>query len=140
MADPPSRGSYGCGRKRKGPASLPALLHCIRDGELLRRSLRRFQLCRYALGLLFLDGLVALGCDVTQTRHGAAGTGRDETSDDDVLLEALERVDLAVDCGVGEDARGLLERRGREHRTCLERRLGDAQKNRTALGVLAAGF
>src|SRR3569832_788923 len=110
------------------------------SGGLFRRGLRRFQLRRCALGLLFLDRLVALGCDVTQARHRAAGPGRDETSDDDVLLEAFERIDLAVDRGVGEDARGFLDRRGRELRTRLERRLGDTEKNRTALGVLAAGF
>ena len=62
----------------------------------------------------------------------AAGAGRDETADDDVLLQALERVDLAVDGGVGEHARGLLERGRGDERAGLQRRLGDAEQHRLA--------
>ena len=59
-----------------------------------------------------------------------AGAGRDQPADDDVLLEAVERVDLAVDGGLGEHARGLLERRRRDERAGLQRRLGDAEQHR----------
>src|SRR5579871_6279868 len=41
-----------------------------------------------------------------------AGSGRDEASDDDVLFQAAQVIDLAVDAGFGEHSRGLLERRG----------------------------
>ena len=40
--------------------------------------------------------------------------------DDDVLLQAFQHVDLAIDRGVGEDAGGFLEGRRREHRTGLQ--------------------
>src|SRR5256712_6285606 len=43
-----------------------------------------------------------------------AGPRGDELADDDVLLEPEQPVLLAHRRGLGEDARGLLERRGRE--------------------------
>ena len=43
-----------------------------------------------------------------------AGARRDEPADNDVLLEALKRIDLAVDRRLGEDAGGLLEGRRRD--------------------------
>src|SRR5690606_1990949 len=66
---------------------------------------------RIRLRLLASDELVALGCDSAQTTEHAAGTGRDEAADDHVLLQALERIDLAVHGGLGQHARGLLEGR-----------------------------
>ena len=40
---------------------------------------------------------------------GTAHDRLEETADDDVLLGGLERVDLAVDDGISEHARSLLE-------------------------------
>jgi hypothetical protein len=58
---------------------------------------------------LFLDDqLVALDGDLTEAREHAARAGRDQTADDDVFLEAIEGVDLALRCGIGEDAGGFL--------------------------------
>ena len=45
--------------------------------------------------------------DVAVVLH--AGAGRDETTDDDVFLQAAQIVDGAVDGRLGEDAGGLLE-------------------------------
>src|SRR5579864_591924 len=67
-----------------------------------------------------------------------AGTGRDEASNDDVLFQAAKVIDLAVDAGFGEHARGLLERRGGDKGVGGERSLRDAEEQRTAGGRLAA--
>ena len=48
--------------------------------------------------------------------HHAAGAGRDQAADDDVLLQAFQRVDLAGDGRLGQDAGGLLEGRRRDER------------------------
>src|SRR5437879_3244084 len=118
---------------------------------LVARSLRRWQLYRLrrlgssCFGSGFLLALlenqrVALTGDLAQPVHHGAGPGRDQAADDDVLLEALERVDLAVDCGLGEHARGLLERRRRNERARLQRSLGDAEQHWVAGGLLLALF
>ncbi len=91
------------------------------------------------------DFLLDLGCrffelrgelDVAVVLHARAGG--DQAADDDVFLEAAERVDRAVDAGFGEDAGGLLEARRRDEAVGGERRLGDAEQQRTADGRTAA--
>src|SRR5689334_7650549 len=77
-----------------------------------------------ALALLE-DERVALARDLAQRVHDRAGARRDQPADNDVLLEPLERVVLAVDGRLGEHARGLLERRRRDERAGLQARLGD---------------
>src|SRR5450755_4440754 len=66
------------------------------------------------------------------------GTGRDEPTHDDVLLEAAQVVDLAADRGLGEHLGGFLERRGRDEALRRERRLGDPEEQRLAVAGLAA--
>ncbi len=92
------------------------------------------------------DFLLDLGCrffelgrelDVAVVLH--AGAGRDEAADDDVFLEAAQRVDGAVDASLGENAGGLLEAGGRDEAVGRERRLGDAEEERTADGGTSAG-
>ena len=63
-----------------------------------------------------------------------AGAGGYEAADDDVFLEAAERVDRAVDAGFGEDAGGLLETRRRDEAIGGKRRLGDAEQQRATDG------
>ena len=86
----------------------------------------------------FLDFGLDAGCrffefwgelDVAVVVH--TGAGRDETAHDDVFLEAAERVDRAVDAGFGEDARGFLEAGRRDEAVGGERRLCDAEQERT---------
>ena len=48
-----------------------------------------------------------IDAEVPVTHH--ARTSRDEFADDDVLLEAIERVAAAIDGSLGEYASGLLE-------------------------------
>src|SRR5262249_26683738 len=66
-----------------------------------RRQLRRLRSLRgsrFGCGLLLAlleDERVALAGDLAQPVHHGAGAGRDQAADDDVLLEAFERVDLA---------------------------------------------
>src|SRR3546814_10429378 len=52
---------------------------------------------------------------------------------DHILLEADQRVLLALDRRLGEDAGGLLERRRRDEAARLQRRLGDAEQDGLAL-------
>src|SRR4051794_24601727 len=66
-----------------------------------------------------------------------ARPGRDELADDDVLLEADEVVLGAVDGGLGQHPRRLLEGGCGEERRRVQRRLGDAQQNRLGRGRLA---
>src|SRR5690606_36954637 len=78
--------------------------------------------------------------DLAHIGDASTRTGRNETADDDVLLEAFEQVGLARDGGLGEDAGRLLEGRGRDEGTSLQRRLGDAKQDRNGLrGLLAIG-
>ena len=81
-----------------------------------------------------MDRLVAFRRDVAQAGDGAARARWDQATHDDVLLQALQHVDLAIDRRVGEDPRGFLEGGRREDRTGLQRRLGDAQEDGAAFG------
>ena len=68
---------------------------------------------------------------------GHARACGDELADDDVLLEPHERVDLPLDRGVCQDARGLLEGGRREEGIRRERCLRDAEQDRFCHGGLA---
>src|SRR6266852_6522111 len=62
--------------------------------------------------LAFVENeLIAPGRDFAELAHHCAGSGRDQPPDDDVLLKAVQRIDLAVDRRLGENPGGLLERR-----------------------------
>ena len=93
-------------------------VHRAPDGAVERR-----------LRLLLGDQVIPLGGDVAQLAQVTAGACRDESADDDVLLEAVERVVLAIDGGIGENARRFLERSRRDERVRLQRGLGDAEQN-----------
>src|SRR5437763_212767 len=62
---------------------------------------------------------------------------RDELPDDDVLLQAEQPVDLALDRRVGEHLRRLLEGGGGEERLRRERRLRDPENQRLEGRLLA---
>src|SRR5690606_18692831 len=57
------------------------------------------------------------------------GSGGNRVTDDHVLLEAVERIDLRLDGGVREHLRGLLEGRGGHERLGRERGLRDTEQN-----------
>ena len=62
-----------------------------------------------------LNGLVAILGTISQTGLGVrleTGARRDLLTHDDIGLEVEQMVDLALDGGLGEDARGADERRG----------------------------
>src|SRR5262249_5705317 len=110
----------------------------LSGGALLRLILLLDLLGSRALPL-FKYQLVAVGCDLAQPAQRAPGAGRNEPTDDHVLLEALKRIGLAVNRSVGEDTCGLLERRRRDEGAGLQARLGDAEQHRLTGGGLAAG-
>ena len=85
--------------------------------------------CRIAGSLRRLDGDVAVTVNT--------GTGWDELTDDDVLLQTDQRVRALVDGGVGKNAGGLLERGGRQPRLGSQGSLGDTHDLGTHLGRLA---
>ena len=81
-------------------------------------------------GILFLRVEVAQGSD--------AGSGRNQLSDHNILLQADKIVHLALDGGIGKDACRFLEGSGGEEGFGIERSLGDAEDNRTSDGRLSA--
>src|SRR5580692_10138339 len=117
----------------KGPPTWrPSILYAAR---LLR--------CRQCRGLsggfgaqrrLFLalgeNERVAFDRDFADLVHHGAGAGGDQPTDDDVLLESVQRIGLAVDRRFGEHPRRLLERRRRDERARLQRSLGDTEQHR----------
>src|SRR5712664_540573 len=139
-------GSYQLTQKKS--RLTPALLHCDRwnaDRLFRRRQRQRFDFrCRrHDRGLLFAfveNQLVALYSDFADLGHRGASTRRDQPADNDVFLEAFERIHLAVDGGFGEHAGGLLERGRREERAGLQARLGNAEQHRRSRGDLLALF
>src|SRR5690606_2259341 len=74
--------------------------------------------------------------DVAVTRPPR--TGRDQLTDDDVLLKTEQLVDLAFNRGVGKYPRRLLEGRGRQERIGFERCFRDTEKHRLSHRRLAA--
>src|SRR4029453_8275996 len=70
------------------------------------------------------------GPDVDRAVPLQPGGGRDQLPDDHVLLQAQQAVDLALDRGVGQHLRRLLEGGGREERLRRERRLRDPEDQR----------
>ena len=54
-----------------------------------------------------LETIVLADLDALVAAH--AGTGGDQLAQDDVLLQADQRIDLALDGGLGQDTVGLLE-------------------------------
>ena len=68
-------------------------------------------------------------------RGRQAGTGRDQTADDDVFLQAAQVVAGAADGSFGQHAGGFLERGRRDERLGRQRGLGDAQQD----GIELAG-
>src|SRR5207244_27251 len=67
-----------------------------------------------------------------------AGTGRDEASNNDVLFQSSQVINLTLNGGFGENARCLLERRCGAERICLERSFHEAQQPTTAR--ISCGF
>ena len=57
------------------------------------------------------------------------GTGRNQLADEDVLLQADEMIDLALDRSIGQHLCGLLEGRSGEEALGRERRLCDAHED-----------
>src|SRR5215510_9772202 len=136
-------------KKNKKAGAWPAFSHLYfrtsPEALLRRRQSQRFRFRRgwhdrRLLLALVEDQLVALDGDFADLGHRGAGARRDQPADNDILLEALQRIDLAVDRGFREDARGLLERRRREEGAGLQARLGDAEQNRRSRGGLLALF
>src|SRR6202045_881443 len=117
----------------KGPPTWrPSILYAA--GLLRRRQCRGLRGGFGPQRRLFLalgeDERVAFDGDFAGLFPQGAGAGGDEPADNDVLLKPVERVGLAVDRGLGEHARRLLERRRRDERARLQRGFGNAEQHR----------
>src|SRR5699024_6333790 len=69
-----------------------------------------------------------------------AGTGWNELTDDDIFLEAQQRISLAFHCSLCQNTGGFLEGRSREPGLCCQRGLSDPHQFVTARSrTLASG-
>src|ERR1700686_3842040 len=148
LRNPPA--SWACRSALKPAQSAGTIsLDLLGNGNSLRQREVRLHIVRQYLG----DG--RLGRKLRRRRHWCsldlhflipvhASAGRDEVTDDDVLLEAEQLVARATNRGVGKNARRLLEARGRDERLGRETGLGDTEEerlgNRRGLLVLLGLF
>src|SRR6185503_2154342 len=104
--------------RRAEPAEALAVVQAKLGGELVALEQRDVvDAAGERLRRLDLDRAVAL----------EARRRRDQLPDDDVLLQAGQAVDLALERGVGQHLGGLLEGGRRQERVRRQRRLGDAE-------------
>src|SRR5690554_32319 len=113
-------------------------------------NVNRFRIDICSLGRrAILEGVLHCTCGLTLGRLEGflvatrlvirhAGTGRNQTADDDVFLEATQFVALAHDGRLGQYAGGFLERRRRNERVSGQRGLGDTQQHVFVRGRNAA--
>ena len=59
-------------------------------------------------------------------------TCRNQRTDNDVLLQTGQRISLALDCSIRQDACSLLERGGGQESICCQRSLGNTQQDSVA--------
>src|SRR6478609_2487284 len=132
------RAPVRCGTRRCGTSAVVAEVQVLERDRLAGAHAERREVdlvvaeARVELRLRLLGGL-----DLDLGVPGKTGTGRDELTDDDVLLEAEQRVATTAHRRLGEHAGRLLEGGGREPRVGRERRLRDAHELGTAGGRLA---
>ena len=69
-----------------------------------------------------------------------AGAGGDQLTDQHVLLQANQVVDLALNSGIGQDLSGLLEGGGGQEGIGSQSGLGDTQQDCAGLGQTQLGF
>ena len=77
-----------------------------------------------------LNLFVVLSGNFLQSSQNRTGTGRNQTTDDNVFFQALQAVNLALDRSFGKNAGRLLERCGRDKRLGLQRSFGNTKQNR----------
>ena len=58
------------------------------------------------------------------------GSGRNQLTDDNVLLQTNQVILFTLDCGIGQNLCGFLEGCGRQEGICFNRRLGYTQQYR----------
>ena len=104
------------------------------DSLFLGQVLEFFDVLDEQVGIDGVEQVVfLLDFDVGIALH--TGAAREQLTDDDVLLEAEQRVGLALDGRVGEDTGRLLEGGGGQEGVGGERSLGDTEEHRVGLGV-----
>ncbi len=92
--------------------------------------------------LVFLnDQIIATAvCQTADLVHHAAGTSGDQTTHDHVFLQAFQRIGLAGNRRLGQNAGRFLEGSRRDKGPCLQACLGDAKQHRSSLGRFATFF
>ena len=135
------RGTSGVSGAPAAPAAVlvpEARARRDRDPVAVADLLERGEQLRVRAGSEHRGGKWLRRLDVDPAVLPQAGGRRDELADDHVLLEPEEAVDLALDRGVGEHLRRLLEGGGREERLGRERGLGDPEDERLERSLLAS--
>ena len=109
----------------------------VTDNHVLGRGCGQ---CGGGFGLFaagFDHDIVTLLRDMAHLLCGTTGPCGDQTAHDDVFFEANQLVALALNRCFGQNPRGFLERGRRDEAAGLQRRLGDTQQDRLALGGAA---
>ena len=88
-----------------------------------------------AFGIADFLGASQLFFNLRQT-----GSGGDQLTDDDVLLQTGQRVNLALDGGFGQNAGGFLEGCSGQEAVGCQAGLGDTKQDLTGLDQLQVGF
>src|SRR5688572_16877724 len=100
----------------------------LRSGLLARAGLFRIAQSAADVHETAARGIFRLATATRVIRE--AGTRRDQSADDDVLLESPQVVPQAANCSFGEYAGGFLEGGRRDEGLGRERSFGDAEQNR----------
>src|SRR4029077_10959597 len=135
LRNPPASWGFGSALNPPQSAGTIPLKNLLRYGNRLGKREIRFRIARQYLGDSRLGRQLrswwhrcALDLHFLVPVHACAG--RDEVTDDDVLLESEQLVARATDRGVGENSRRLLEARRGDERLRRETGLGDSEEQR----------
>src|SRR5450759_3420808 len=134
LRNPPA--SWGCRSALQPVQNVGTIpLNLLRNRNSLRQHELRLRIVRQYLGDRRLRRKLRRGwhrcsLDLHFPVPVHARAGRDQVTDDDVLLESEQLVTRATNRGVGENTRRLLEARRRDKRLGRETGLGDSEQQR----------
>src|SRR5690625_3638964 len=140
----PPLGRCRAGRWREIRRSAEVRLVALAEVQFLQRDGLAAFGDRTVVDLVVAEARVDLGLgrlgrlDLNVAVPGQAGSGRDQLTEDDVLLQTQQGIGASAHRGLGEHLGGLLERGRRQPRVGGQRCLGDPHQFGTTGGGLAA--